>query len=44
MERDTFDWTPFDPLNLDVPRLRVDTTEGYAPNLDQIVAFVRNAV
>ena len=32
-----------DPLNLDAPRLRVDTTQGYAPNLDQIVAFARNA-
>ena len=43
MERGAFDWAVFDPLDLDVPRLRVDTTGDYLPNLDQIVAFVRTA-
>ena len=28
-------------LDLGVPRLRVDTTAGYAPSFDQIVAFLR---
>jgi len=30
----------FSPISLDAPRLRVDTTDGYRPGLDQIVAFV----
>jgi predicted kinase len=43
MERRVFDWEVFDPLDLDVPRLRVDTTVEYLPSLDRIVAFVRLA-
>ncbi|HEX5414699.1 MAG TPA: hypothetical protein VFZ25_03470 [Chloroflexota bacterium] len=43
MERGAFDWDVFDPLDLDVARLRVDTTGDYVPNLDAIVAFVRTA-
>ena len=39
MEVGTFDWSPFEPLDLDVPRLLVDTTDGYAPDLAAIVAF-----
>ena len=31
---------PFEPLSLQVPLLRVDTADGYAPKLDEIVAFV----
>lgn len=32
----------FAPLDLDVPTLLVDTTDGYAPDLPAIVAFVRS--
>ncbi len=39
MERGTFDWTVFGPLALDAPQLHVDTTQGYAPSLEAIVAF-----
>lgn len=31
----------FVPLELDVPTLDVDTTDGYAPDLDAVTAFVR---
>lgn len=31
---------PFVPLSLPVPTLHVDTADGYAPKLDEIVAFV----
>ncbi len=41
MVRGTFDWTAFGPLALDVPQLHVDTTRGYAPSLEAIVAFCR---
>lgn len=41
MEQGTFDWRRFDPFDLGVPELRVDTTDGYAPGLDAIVAFCR---
>lgn len=30
----------FDRVSLDVPWIEVDTTDGYAPGLDEIVAFV----
>lgn len=43
MARGTFDWDAFDPLDLDVPTLLVDTTREYAPDLDTIVAFCRGA-
>ncbi|HVC32919.1 MAG TPA: AAA family ATPase [Chloroflexota bacterium] len=43
IERGAYDWTVFDPLDLDVPRLRVDTTGEYVPSLDRIVAFIRSA-
>jgi predicted kinase len=33
--------TNFDRLRLDVPSLIVDTSDGYDPDLDTIVAFVR---
>jgi predicted kinase len=32
----------FNRLSLDVPSLEVDTTDGYRPGLDQIVAFVND--
>jgi predicted kinase len=43
MARGEFDWSVFDPLDLDVPRLRVDTADGYAPSLDGVAAFCRAA-
>jgi predicted kinase len=43
MERGAFDWGVFDPLDLDVPRVRVDTTADYAPSLDRIVEFICSA-
>jgi hypothetical protein len=30
----------FTPISLDAPSIEVDTTGGYRPGLDQIVAFV----
>jgi predicted kinase len=30
---------PFEPLSLPIPSLQVDTADGYAPKLDEIVAF-----
>jgi predicted kinase len=30
----------FNPISLDAPSLEVDTTDGYRPGLDQIVAFI----
>lgn len=41
MLRGTFDWTVFGPLALNAPQLHVDTTQGYAPSLEAIVAFAR---
>lgn len=31
---------PFEPLSLPVPSLGVDTADGYAPKLDEILAFI----
>jgi predicted kinase len=33
-------FTSFERLSIDAPSLSVDTTEGYRPSLDEIVAFV----
>ena len=41
MERGAFDWAVFDPLDLGVPTLCVDTSQDYAPSLDTIIAFCR---
>ena len=41
MRPGTFDWGVFAPLDLAVPRLLVDTTDGYDPSLDAIMAFCR---
>lgn len=38
------DWSLSEPLDLDVPTLRVNTVDGYKPAFEEIVAFVkRNA-
>ena len=37
--RRVFDWSPFEPMEIGVPRLVVDTTDGYRPGLAEIVAF-----
>ena len=40
-----YDWSRYDtPLDLDVPTLRIDTSDGYRPGLEEVVAFVRDAV
>ncbi len=36
----TFESGEYDPLDLDLPTMIVDTTEGYSPDLDAIRAFV----
>jgi NTP pyrophosphatase (non-canonical NTP hydrolase) len=35
-------WSRYTPLDLGVPTLVVDTTDGYAPPYEQIVAFATN--
>lgn len=37
-------WERAQPLDLDVPIMQVDTTDGYVPDLDGVVAFIRSAV
>jgi predicted kinase len=38
-------WEHYDePLDLDVPTLRIDTSDGYRPGLEEIVAFARERV
>jgi predicted kinase len=39
MERGEFPWDVFDPLDLDMPRIRVDTSDGYRPGLDEVARF-----
>jgi predicted kinase len=34
-------WERAEPVEIDAPVLRVDTTDGYAPSLDEIVDFIR---
>lgn len=41
MESGTFDWSGFEPLALDMPRLCVDATAEYAPELATVIAFCR---
>jgi hypothetical protein len=36
-------WVRARPLDLGVPVLRVDTTAGYAPAFEEVVAFARAA-
>jgi predicted kinase len=39
IERGEFEWPAFDPMELGVPRIEVDTRDGYRPGLAEIVAF-----
>lgn len=41
MKRGVYPWRVFDAFDLGVPTLPVDTTQGYEPNLDAILAFCR---
>jgi predicted kinase len=41
--RSAFEAGRFEPLDFDVPTLLVDTTDGYVPGLDEILAFIRTA-
>ena len=36
-------WERAEPVEIGAPVLRVDTTDGYAPSLDEIVAWIRVA-
>jgi predicted kinase len=42
MERGRFQWERYEPMELGIPVLRVDTTDGYQPTLDEVVAFSRS--
>ena len=33
----------FDRVSLDAPRIEVDTTSGYRPGIDQVVAFINGS-
>lgn len=39
MASGAFDWAVFEPLDIPVPRLIVDTSAGYTPDLATIIAF-----
>jgi predicted kinase len=41
MAAGTYPWRVFDAFDLGVPAMRVDTTNGYTPDVDTIVAFCR---
>ena len=41
MEGGTFAWERYEPMELGIPVLRVDTTNGYQPVLEDVVAFSR---
>jgi hypothetical protein len=43
MQRGAFDWSPFEPLEPGVPRLAVDTSDGYRPGVDEIIRLCRAA-
>jgi predicted kinase len=40
LDAGTMSIADFDPVALDVPTLRVDTTDGYHPSIEQIVDFI----
>jgi hypothetical protein len=37
----TFEWDQYEPIDLGVPLMRVNTATTYSPSLDAIVAFAR---
>ena len=39
MDTGTFDWDGFEPMQLGIPTLKVETTTGYVPTLDEVVGF-----
>jgi len=39
MESSAFEWERYEPMELGIPVLRVDTANGYEPTLDRIVVF-----
>src|SRR4051794_892842 len=43
MDAGTFDWAAFEPLDLATPTLRIDTSAGYSPALDDIETFLRQS-
>lgn len=40
--RDDLEVGRFEPLDLSIPTLRVDTTDGYDPSIDEIIGFLRD--
>lgn len=42
MRAGTYDWRKFDPFDLGVPGMRVETSDGYDPNLAAILAFCQD--
>lgn len=38
------DWRAYDPLDLDVPALTVDTTDGYRPGYETVLSFASGHV
>ena len=43
MAEGDFPWDVFDPLDLDMPRIVVDTTDGYLPGIDEVARFCWSA-
>lgn len=43
MDQGTFDWSAYGPLDLDVPTLLVDTTDGWMSDLESIIAFAQHS-
>jgi predicted kinase len=43
MAEGEFPWDVFDPLDLEMPRIVVDTTDGYRPGLDEVARFCWSA-
>lgn len=41
MQSGTFDWGRYEPMELGIPTMRVDTTDSYVPTLDEIARFSR---
>ncbi|MHB1910996.1 MAG: AAA family ATPase [Acidimicrobiales bacterium] len=41
MASGSFDWAAFEPPDLGIPILEVDTSAGYAPDLDEVARFAR---